>query len=223
MSFEFDDARDLRWRARLHERLRRLSADPRFEVIAAHAGESLVAPAYPIYPSDIAVRWFEREGPNQGELHWLAIEPVGGDRVGSQWFDAGSPEQVLAADLSHFEDHPEGGEGVMVLARASGELFMHDSGRGVLLPLAIGFEDYVEIQIAVLGLGGLLPALAELSDLAVLAVHGWPETCESAREAARLRASQADDAAATLAQARRLFADQDLSILERRVDQLSRR
>jgi hypothetical protein len=212
MPFEYDEARDLRWRERLRQRLTTLIGDPRFEVGAAHAVETFVAPPYPISPSDIAVRWFEREGSAQGELHWLAIEPVGGDRVKPGWFVEGSPEHALAKkQLWHFEDHPDGGEGIMVEAKTSGELFMHDSGRGVLLPFAVGFEDYVELQIATLGLGGVLDALVELRE------HGWPETSDSAREARLRRESQRSSALATLATARKLFGELDFGVLERRI------
>ncbi len=216
MSFDYDESRDATWRARLHERLARLVDDPRFEVVAAHAGETFVAPAYPIYPSDIALRWFEREGEAQGELHWLALEPIGGDRVSPKWFEAGSGEFLLAKQLWHFEDHPEGGEGIMVLATGPGQLYMHDSGRGVLLPLAVSFEDYIELQIATLGLGGVLDALVELRE------HGWSAASESTRYAQEMMATQHGSAAATLAVARRLFADQDLGILERRVEALAK-
>jgi hypothetical protein len=216
MGFEYDDARDLRWRERLRERLTTLIADPRFEVVTAHAIETLVQPAYPIDPSDIAVRWFERGGEAQGELHWKAIEPIGGDRVSLGWFVDRSPEHAAARQLSHFEDHPDGGEGIMVLAKPSGQLFLHDSGRGVLLPFALEFEDYVELQIAALGLGGVLDALVELQD------HGWPETCDSAKEARLRREAQRGGARATLATAQRLFGDRDFGVLERRIAALNR-
>jgi hypothetical protein len=214
MPFEFDDARDIRWRERLRERLATLVDDPRFEVETAHAIESLVAPAYPIDRGDIAARWFARDGSAQGELHWKAIEPIGCDRVSLGWFVDGSPEHVVAKQLWHFEDHPDGGEGVMVLAKPSGELFFHDSGRGVLLPLAVTFEDYVELQISALGLGGVLDAVVELRD------HGWPDDCDSSKEAQLRRSAQRQDAIATLAAARRLFGDRDFSVLERRIAQL---
>ena len=216
MSFSFDEARDLRWRTRLRARLEALIADDRFEVVAAQAIDILVAPPYPVYPDDISVRWFEREGEAQGELRWRAIEPDAGDRLRSAWFEAGSEELEAAKQLYHFEDHPAGGEGVMVHARAEGSLVFHDSGRSLLLPLAIGFEDYVELQIATLGLAGVLDACIELSD------HGWSPSSESAKQAASLRADQGARARATLALARRLFGDQDLALLERRVALLAR-
>lgn len=80
----------------------------------------------------------------------------------------------MAKRLFHFEDHPDGGEGTMVLASVD-QLFLHDAGEGVLLPLAIGFEDYIELQSAALGLGGVLDVWVELRE------HGWSETSESAR------------------------------------------
>lgn len=211
MTFEFDETRDQRWRERLRQRLTTLTSDARFDVESAHAIETFVQPGYPIYPSDIAIRWFERGGGSQGELHWLAIEPIGGARVSPGWFVEGSPERAVAKQLLHFEDHPDGGEGVMLLAKPSGQLFIHDSGRGVLLPLAVGFEDYVELQIATLGLSGVIDALVELHQ------HGWPETCDSAKEAGSRRATQKRDALATLAAARRLFGDHDFGVLERRI------
>lgn len=213
MPFEFDEARDHAWRARLHTRLRELADDSRVELVAGFVGgvpqPNIVAPDYPLLPGDVAIRWFAERGRTNGELHWLAIEPDAGDGVSSTWFVEGSHERALVRELHHFEDHPEGGDGVMVLGHASGALVLHESKTGGLLPLALAFEDYIELQINLLGLDGVLWAFAALDDR--------PAGSASEALAARLRPDQAKRAAATLATARSLFGDRDLGLLERRV------
>lgn len=216
MGFQFDEERDTAWRAAFASRLQTLVASTTFDVLAAHAGKAYVLAPYPTEPGDIAIRWFEKSGkePANGEVRWQALEPDAGDGVSADFFSLGSPEAELAAGLRHFEDHPEGGEGIMVLGRASGELFVHYSGEGALLPLALSFEDYVRVQLAVLGLSGILELFTETRE------HGMPKGSASAQHASLLAKSQKKTARRVLAAARRLFAEQDLGLVEERANAL---
>ena len=197
--FVYDPDRDDRWKAAMAAAIE-----------AAHSNPALdMQPIlYPTTPYDVAVRWFARDGSANGELHWRSFEPESGIRFDPVRFFDGAPEELqIARGLYHFEDHPDGGDGTMVLATADGRLFAHYSGEQALLPMTVDVATYIEIQISVLGLHGVIEAFTDCT------AHGRSSEGPSAihaRYLQRIRSTPRD----ILAVARQLFADRDHTALE---------
>lgn len=213
--FSFDEVRDGEWQRRMLTRLKQATQLDWLDWRAAVAcGEILMKPTYPVYPGDTATRWFEQGNALcNGELHWLAMEPDAGNPFKpAMWLEDGPPERERANGLFHFEDHPDGGDGLLVLASKDGQLYFFPTKYSALLPLRASFEDYIELQITVLGMSELLPVLVDIDN------HGFPEGSSTARFAGVLAREHKARAATLLANARRVFPDQDLTLLERYCD-----
>ncbi len=145
-----------------------------------------------------------------GALHWLGIEPTGGDFIqAASWFPEGGTQADMLQGLAGFEDHPDAGDGTMVLSDPEGQLFAFLSEVATILPMRVTFEEYVEMQITVLGMGGGIELLCQLQG------HGHPAGTTSADTALRMAASHDERAQRFLADAARVFPDQDLSLVAR--------
>jgi hypothetical protein len=190
--FVYDAKRDQRWRTSMKAAVEVLRKNPAVDVRAI---------AYPTLPNDIALRWFECKGAGAGELHWQSFEPDAGSRCDvATWFDRAPAEASVARELFVFEDHPDSGDGNMVLGHADGRLFAHFTKHQALLPLKIDIESYINLQIAMLGLNGVIELLTDCR------THGYKKGAPS-EHAATLAKSKAKRIKETRATAARVFPD----------------
>ncbi len=211
MAWIFEAARDEAWRRRLVEAFERMASRTDIEVLGAVVGPHEIEP--PCVPATgIYLRWVTRGKTlpqTGGELHWTAIEPASGASAECLVGDVLHPEEAaLLRSLHIVENHPDAGDYQLVLGRPDGELFFHK--RGATFPLALSFEQFVEAQIALVGLSGWLELFAELD------AHGMPAGSLTADEAVLWKADHRRSCEAVLAVARAIL-PHAVPLLEQRV------
>jgi hypothetical protein len=178
-AWEPDPIREQQWRERLTAACERLAArEDEIELLFAVIDDHVIAGD--VEPLDgVHIRWVSKPGsglpPAGGELRWYAFDPRIGPRASCLIHEHSGAEAELLDRLIIFDDHPDSGDYVAVLAdpergdllsRPGAELYLHQ--RGATVPLALDFVEYVELQIQLLGIGGWLVAAAKLRD------HGLP-------------------------------------------------
>jgi len=204
MAFVPDPAREARWRELLVERIAALGKSPTIQLVALPP---------PCYPEEVAVRWLERaSNPAKraaGEIHWEMLEPNGRDPVDADtWFPDAAEEREAARSLYIFDDHPDSGDGTMVLASADGQMFAHHTKQQSLLPLSVDFVGYVSLMIELVGMSGLIELATNVSG------HGRSAGSHSDKHARTLASGRAKTKKAALAAAERLFPDRDRRLIE---------